>query len=144
METQSPASVYLFKSNLKSCQYIFKDGSVAYFTNGIYTTSDDEKAAQLQNEIKKDHPHLSIEVGREKVAADELDPVSVLKKKLKAEILAEMQVKTQNPDRDMGMSTQAATNHATTRTIGDVAAGSASGATGGIAAGSIKVASVTK
>ena len=140
-QVQALQMLDLFKSNIPSSRYIFKDGTVANFTQGIYTTSIQEYIKELDTEILKGHPHISRESGRAQVSLDELDPVSVMKKKLKAEILAEMAIAAGNPDRDMGSSTQDKNAGVVTSAgISSMAAGSASGSPS-IAAGSIKVAS---
>lgn len=102
METTTPL-LHLYLSNIPSCRYIFRSGKVANFVGGIYTTAIAAEITELDAEIAEGHPHLSIDVNRKVIAADELDPLAVLKKKLRAEILAEQEA-AQKQQRDFGSS----------------------------------------
>ena len=99
-------TLHLFKSNLPSSKYVFRSGRVAEFVGGNYLTKNQEEINELTKEISYGHPHIFVEAGRETVAADELDPMSVLRKKIRNELLAEMQEASGNPHRDMGNTTQ--------------------------------------
>lgn len=101
-------TLHLFRSNLPSCKYIFRSGKVAEFVAGNYITKNQKEIDELNEEISYGHPHLFVEAGRTTVQADELDPLNALKKKLRQEILAEMDAASGNPHRDLGTSVQAA------------------------------------
>jgi hypothetical protein len=131
MDTQAQAAevneevVHLFNSNLPSVRYIFKSGDAAIFVNGVYTTNDPEKIAELTAECKRGHPNLFVDAKRVTVSMDELNPMAVLRKKIREELLAE-----QAAARDMGNSiAKAGTGQVNTAGLA------------GIAASSIKVAS---
>ena len=120
--------VHLFNSNLPSVRYIFKSGEAATFVNGVYTATDPDKIAELTLECKRGHPNLFIDPKRVTVSMDELNPMAVLRKKIRDELLAE-----QAAARDMGNSTAKA-GQGQVNTAG----------LAGIAASSIKVASAPK
>jgi hypothetical protein len=125
MQQAAEEVVHLFNSNLPSVRYIFKSGEAAVFVNGVYTTNDPEKIAELTTECKRGHPNLFIDQKRVTVSMDELNPMAVLRKKIREELLAE-----QAAARDMGNSiAKPGTGQVNTAGIA------------GIAASSIKVAS---
>lgn len=135
----SDKQLHLFMSNIPSSRYIFKNGKVANFVGGIYTTSIASEIEELDSEVDNGHPHISIDSSRRVISADELDPMVALKKKLRAEILAE-QAAINPPGRDFGQSDEGKqVGLQTSASIAPVTAGSQ-----GIAAGSIKVASAPK
>lgn len=93
--------LHQFKSTIPSCKYILSNGKNANFVGGIYRTSLDHEVAELQNEIKLEHPHIEY-IGQ--ISADDLDPVAVLKRKAVEEYLANQRAAI-DPSRDMGTST---------------------------------------
>lgn len=95
-ETQEFA---LFKCHVQSCKYYFKNGSVAYFTDGRFATSNEEEIEELMAEIKARHPHIYID-DKEKTASSAMqDPMSALRAKIIAEYEAERKFKsTQTPE----------------------------------------------
>ncbi len=75
-----------FLNTIKSCGYIFKDGTRANFINGVYRTSDEHEIAELNDAISKRNPYILS--GRE-ITAEELDPMIGVKRKIIDEYLAE-------------------------------------------------------
>lgn len=119
------SQVSIFRNRLPSCAYVFKDGSIANFVGGVYTTDDPTKAAELQdlvdgmankidtkgNEVftadgknvrvrTAKHPYIYQEAGVTTIDSDQLDPLWALKQQVREQILAEMAAS--NPGRDMG------------------------------------------
>ena len=104
----------LFKSRMLSCQYFFEDGARADFVSGRYSTADDAKIAQLELEIKNNHPHIYVDDNEVEVDTDKLDPLEHLRAKFIAEYLAAQQAKE-------------GTNFGTTGKQGNAEVGSATG-----------------
>jgi hypothetical protein len=97
-----PIELHVFHSTMQSVKYGFTDGSMAEFIRGRYYTDDPAKIAALQNEIRLRHPYLYVEAGKETVMSDDLDPVAVMRKQIRAELMLEMLAASGNPGRDMG------------------------------------------
>lgn len=95
----------LFKCSIASAKFFFKDGNVAYFVNGRYATDNENYIAELEAEIKAKHPHIFVDENEKETAQITQDPMSALKEKLRAELLAEMEAK-KTPD--MGTSDKSA------------------------------------
>lgn len=104
-------TLYVFLSSVQSVNYLFPNGKAAVFQNGRYLTDLESEAAQLDSEIAQKHPHISrpvLEVDRT-IQSDQLDPMSQLRSKIRAEILAEERaavLEATNPLNDMGSTTQ--------------------------------------
>lgn len=117
-------TLHLFQSNLQSHNFVFKNGTVAHFIRGVYTTDIESEIDELNAEIKARHPHIFIDPNRVTIAADELDPMSALKKKLKEEIRAEMEAAAGTTTRNMGSTAQAKDGgQVNSNTVAPVAAG---------------------
>lgn len=103
----------LFKSRMPSCQYFFADGSRADFVSGRFSTDEDDKIAQLDAEIKKNHPHIYVDDNEVEVDTEKQDPLEHLRTKFIAEYLKEQKAKvgtdfgTTSADAKAGMLTTA-------------------------------------
>jgi len=103
----------LFKSRMPSCQYFFVDGSRADFVSGRFSTDDEDKIAQLDAEIKKNHPHIYVDDNEVEVDTEKQDPLEHLRTKFIAEYLKEQEAKvgtnfgTTSADAKAGMLTTA-------------------------------------
>jgi hypothetical protein len=94
--------LHQFKSSIPSCKFILANGKNANFVGGIYRTDLEHEVAELKKEVELGHPFIEY-VGE--IAAEDLDPVAVLKRKAIEEYLAD-QKKAMDPSRDLG-STEA-------------------------------------
>lgn len=102
-------TLHVFLSSMQSVQYLFSNGKVAGFQFGKYMTDSESEAAALNAEIAAGHPVISrpINESERTIQSDALDPMSMLKAKLRAEIIAEELLKNAtavNPQNDMGTS----------------------------------------
>lgn len=90
--------VHIYKNHLPSCHYVFKDGSSAVFVDGVFKTANPYEIEQLDKEVRLNHPHIYIDRTVPSIvsAAAIADPMSALREKIRAEILAE------SAARDMG------------------------------------------
>jgi hypothetical protein len=75
----------VFKCAIRSCKYVFKDGSFGYFIEGRLTTDNEEHIAELEAEIKAKHPTIFIDEKDSVAETAQLDPMAALKKKIIAE-----------------------------------------------------------
>lgn len=106
----------LFKSRMPSCQYFFVDGSRADFVSGRFSTDDEDKIAQLDAEIKKNHPHIYVDDNEVEVDTEKQDPLEHLRTKFIAEYLASQEAKvgtdfgTTEAKKNAGMLTTAGLN----------------------------------
>lgn len=75
-------TVQLFFCTIKSCRFVFPDGSEAAFIDGRYATSDPDKAAYLDYEISKGHPHIHRDLNNLECDAKMLDPMEELRAKI--------------------------------------------------------------
>ena len=110
---------------MQSVQYLFANGKVAGFQFGKYLTDSDSEAAALDAEIAAGHPSIyrpALEAERT-IQSDQLDPMSMLKARLRAEIIAEELVKNAaavNPTNDMGTSVAGQVVPASTAAFGEM------------------------
>lgn len=91
----------VFKCNILSCKYIFKDGSVGFFVDGRLTTDVESQIKELEEEIAKRHPDIFIDENDKVSETAQLDPMAQFKKKVIEEYEA-----SRLKDRDVGNSTQ--------------------------------------
>ena len=95
----------LYKSNMRSWTFFFPDGSPAIFYNHMYWTEDEWKIAQLDSEIRKGHPNLSVDKDEMYYDKSRHDPIAALRRTIAAEerakVLAEI-ARATNPARDLG------------------------------------------
>ena len=94
--------LHQFYASFGSGTYIFSNGKPAIFIGGVYRTAIQSEIDELNKEISLNHPHLYVKKGEEVIDAEDLDPISVLKKRHFAEFMAQQQAAHKNPGRDMG------------------------------------------
>lgn len=87
------AMLKLFKSRTSSVQYVFKNGLMAHFVGGRYTTDKEAQIAELEEEIKLGHPTFYIDEKETEVDSTQLDPLEFIKKKAVAEYIAAQKAK---------------------------------------------------
>lgn len=91
------STVNVFFARMSSCRYVFGDGSEAAFVGGRYTTDDPNKIAELNREIKLNHPHIYVDSAMVQVNSEDLDPMAVLKKRIIEEAIAAGELQRTNP-----------------------------------------------
>jgi len=109
--TQVTARV--FRSNISSCRYVFKNGKVAPFIGGKYTTDIKHEIDELDAEIDMKHPHIS--ANKEEVVST-VEPLEALKARFFAEFQA-AQAANLLKDNDAGTSEQGKLNVANSTTV---------------------------
>jgi len=114
----------VFKSTIPSISYLYKDGVSAVFQFGVHRTADEKRIAELEAEINAGHPHIYIDPAEREIDEDMINPENVLRAKLRAEILAELQ----DPTRDMGSYTPQELKPSSTADISTAAIDSTVGA----------------
>lgn len=86
----------IFKSRIPSCNYIYKDGTVAFFIQGSYSTPDQKKIDELMDEIRaigcnaSMHPQLYVDETDQEIDSEALTPFELLKQRAKEEAIAEL------------------------------------------------------
>lgn len=123
----------VFRSNLVTMRYVFKNGKVAPFLtkNGIdseYATNIKYEVAELDAEIEMQHPNISSKPEEIQLS---IEPIEALKKKHFEEFLA-LQAASLKKSNDAGYSEQGKLNVANSNTIADAAAGSDSNTGAGL------------
>ena len=94
------AMLTLFKATLPSINYIFKNGKPAIFIHGRFSTDVPSEVAELKEEIAARHPHIYIDPEELEVNSEFIDPIEIMKTKLREELRAEMLLATdKNNDR---------------------------------------------
>jgi hypothetical protein len=125
VDTTQLDQIHLFKSRMSSCNYIFKNGKIAQFIRGEYTTNVAYEVAELEYEVSLGHPQIFINDQERVVAVDRNDPIAALRRKIIAEererIMAEVRAATAL-DRDMGTSEQGKFKPASTSDIAPLTA----------------------
>jgi len=122
----SKIAARVFRSNIPSVGYVFKNGKRANFIGGRYTTSIKHEIDELDAEIANSHPNFTANVEE---VVETSEPMAALREKFIAEYL-EQQARNTDKGNDAGTSKQGKLNVANSTTIGAGAAGSDS-ATGG-------------
>jgi hypothetical protein len=124
------AILKLYKSTIPSINFILGNGKPCIFVNGRFATDIESEISALDYEIKLGHPHIRVDDAEPTIDSDMVDPMEVLRAKMRAEIIAEMAAAT-NPDNDMGTSTPGVLKPANST---DVAPAVAGGSGAGLAA----------
>ncbi len=93
----------IFKSQMPSCNYVFRNGVVAHFINGKYATDQETEIAEITAEITARHPHLYVDANESEIDSEALSPMEIIKQKAVAEYIANMAAAT-NPANDRGTS----------------------------------------
>lgn len=107
-----------FKTQVSSSKYIFRNGKIGNFVQGIYVTNLPKEIEELREEIAAGNTYFS-EIGE--VSAVEADPVSRLKEDAIKEFI-ERQKSAVNPSNDMGTTAQSSSPVVGLATSGNVTA----------------------
>lgn len=101
----------LFKSSIPNIFMILASGTKAEFANGIFFTTDEDDIAYLTKEVKRGHPHIYIDANEPEIDTDAVTPYEQLRKKIRQELMAEMQaagdVSNQRGNYDVGTDNNA-------------------------------------
>lgn len=119
--TSPQAVLHVYHSATKSMQMVTPRGKLITFISGKHYT-DDEEVIQFLNEVVTQKRGVSVNPAQLTIPAEERDPMTALRNKLRAELLAEMQEQL-NPNKDGGTTVQGPLNATSTRDIAAVAAG---------------------
>lgn len=114
---------WLFKSNMPSIRYIFRNGDCANFIGHRYFTINEKYAKELTEEIDNGHPELRIDPNEVMVLPSEQDPMVRFKNQVIADFLRDQALKTMDPTRDMGNSVQGKLNPTSTTDVSAVSGG---------------------
>lgn len=117
--------LHVYHNRLPSCNYVFKDGSAAPFKDGVYRTAVATEIVELDNEVKRNHPHIYINKEAAVVSDKLVDPMAALKDKLKKEILAEQE---REANKDFGSNLQPGEQRLNASNSKDMAANISNGA----------------
>lgn len=129
----------VFRSNIVTMRYVFKNGKVAPFLtkNGRdseYATDIRHEIEELDAEIALRHPNISSKI-EEKVAT--IEPLEALKKKHFEEFMA-LQAAASKKSNDAGYSVEDKLNVANSTSIAEAASGS-TGVVGEVAPAAVKI-----
>jgi hypothetical protein len=98
------ATSKVFKSKAPVLGYVFKSGKSVHFLNHIYLTNAKDEIEELTLEADNGHPNFYIDPEMTEIDPIMLDPMAVLRAKIREEERASLLAAT-NPNNDMG-STQ--------------------------------------
>lgn len=102
-----PTNVHrIFKSTIGTCFFVFKNSKTAHFINAKYITKDPVEIAELEEEIRLEHPHIYVDKNEKEIDLN-ADPLAKIKEAGVKEYLAqqkEIAAQITNKDRDMGTS----------------------------------------
>lgn len=124
-ESGEDVQLHVYNCRLPSCHYVFRDGSQATFVAGVYKTANPYEIEQLDQEVRRGHPHIFINKETAVVSAKlDADPLAALKAKIRAEILAESDPKDfgTNPDTASKILQPAGTNQVAAAIAGGMSA----------------------
>lgn len=91
----------LFKSKSPIMGYVFRSGKTIHFVGGLYATAVKAEIDEL-TETCQDSPTFYIDSAQKEISEEEMNPISVLKARLRKEWEAEQRTAYANPERDMG------------------------------------------
>ena len=120
--SDSKSDFYVFYSAMPSMQIIDSRGQPIIFVSSRFHTRDQAKIDFLNEMIKSGSTSVFVNPNQLTLAADELDPMTVLRKKHIQEYLEE-QARQLNPEANVSSSVQGPINAASTSDIAPVAAG---------------------
>ena len=133
----------LFKSRAATMGYAFKSGKTVHFMGGNYATSAKDEIEELTKECENGHPNFYIDENQKTIDSEMMDPMAVLRAKIREEERAKLMAATGDPMRDMGSTAQGKLEGiANSHSINGMAAASeaqAQAAQTAIPAGTIKV-----
>lgn len=124
----------LFKSRIASSNYLYKNGKAASFVNGRYMTDQPAEIDELMEEIKAGNPFIYIDENEKEVDSDVKDPLSALKDKLRAEMMAELGM----TPKDIGPDTMGTTDDAAASKLGVTSSANIAGMLDGLSAPATK------
>jgi hypothetical protein len=140
------AELTVFKSRAMTMGYAFKSGKVVHFLAGMYATAAKDEIEELTTECDNAHPNFYIDPAQKTIDSEMMDPVAVLRAKIREEERALILAAMGNPQRDMGTTPQGKLEGiANSHTINGMQASSeaqASAAQTPIPAGTIKVGAI--
>ena len=116
----------IFKAQIPSVNYIFKNGKPAIFVQGKFATDIAAEVEELKAEIAAGHPHIYIDEKEAEIDSNLINPIQALRAQIEAELRAEMAAAT-NPANDMGNTAEEKLKPASSQDIAQ-AAGGGSGA----------------
>lgn len=119
-------TVFVFRSVMPSCQYVFRSGKVAPFINHEYATSMPQEIAELNYEIEMGHPHIKVSPQGATKSTIKVDPLEEVRAKAIAEYIAN-QAKANDINNDRGTSEQGKLNVSNSTSVAAGMAGSAAG-----------------
>lgn len=100
----------IFKCKMPSCNYIFRDGTTGVFISGKLYTDNNAHISELKAEVGEvgvnasKHPHIYVDPDECEIDSEMMDPIEVMKAKLRLEVRAEMAAATSKGD--MGSTDQ--------------------------------------
>lgn len=92
----------VFFSNIPNSRYAFKNGVVANFLGGRFTTGIQYQIDELMSDVSMGHAHISIDKENLQVDTAETDPLAGIKAKAIAEYLAAQDVAISDKNKPMG------------------------------------------
>lgn len=96
------ATLTLFKSKSPVMGYVFRSGKTIHFVAGMYATAHETEIKEL-TEVCQDSPNFFIDSAESQIDEEAMNPMSVLKARLRAEWEAEQRI-ANDAERDMGTS----------------------------------------
>ena len=111
----------VYHSATKSLQTVTPAGTRIVFINGVYYTHRQEEIDFLDT-LVADRRGIYVDPKQVTISEAERDPMTALRNKLRAELLAEMQAQI-NPQNDRGESVQGRFNPSSTTDAAPIAAG---------------------
>ena len=115
---------FYFKSMAPSMIYILGNGKPCIFVRGVFWTSNEMEAKEIQYEIERGNPYIKQMAEPEVVMTEQTpeDMLAVLREQIIAEYLATEAAAT-NPNRDMGNTPQVQVKAANSRDVAVAMAG---------------------
>lgn len=110
----------VFRSNIMSMRFIFKNGKVAAFLSGKYVTDIKHEIEELDEEVANGHPNINC---NPEETVETIEPLEALKAKHFKEFM-EAQAKTLNKNNDAGFSEEKKLNVLNSNHVADAMAGS--------------------
>jgi hypothetical protein len=99
------STLTVFKSRAQTMGYVFKSGRSVHFMGGKYATAVKAEIEELTTECENHGSNYYIDSNETQVDSELLDPIAVLRAKIREEERAALMIAT-NPMRDMGTTAQ--------------------------------------
>lgn len=97
-----PGDAKLYKSGVPSCRHIFKNGVVAHFIHGRFSTDKPEQIAELDAEIAFGTPHIYFDLAEPTAKAVENAMMENLKGHFYRQFIAEQEMARASENKDGG------------------------------------------